>query len=279
MIFFLLFGAVYAGVLEEETFNNIEKYNDEQLVVFYHSSEAASIASVAIVERAAVKLKKEMNDKFHFRKCDGDLAVNQAGFQGADFITGTYIFTSVQTEGIVKYTGKVARKDILSLVRSKYLKVNLADTLAFSNEHEFWERMDSAPEPQPQLVLFCEERNSVCKRARKGFNVFASAYRSQVHAVEADCSGASKAWCTQQNVNKYPSFTLYTSERKVRWKSDSSEHIPSFKEYGSFVLDAVPSLTVREPGRNGKLKKKKKKVRKKSDGVELPQGKFDISED
>lgn len=286
--FWLLLGLLQlsrCSLLVEETFASIEGTNQEQLVVFYRSLDPASKNLLVTMEKTAEKLRYDTTlSELFFRKCDGDLPENKEGFANANFDSDSFIFTSTPVEGIVKYTGPRSPKSIASLVRSKYLRHYPAHVLPFTNEFDFWDRMDLSDKPKNQFVLFTAKGCLKCDRVRRGFNIIATAYRNDIQSVEVVCeSREAKDFCNQQDVTIYPAFVLFTGEEKHRMV-EPEQPIVEFREYNKFLSTHMPSLKLATPGKNGRLKKKRKskidKMResqKKNDGLDL--GTFDISEE
>jgi len=155
---------VSSSLVTEDTFLDIKNSASEQFVIFYHGSDLQAEKHLKIFKKAAKKVIKE-RPGFRFRKCDGDLPINKKEFEEATFHSGSFFFTSTPFDGIEKYVLDVSVKSMVNYIRYKYMKYNEDDVLHFTDEDDFFERMDLSENPKPIFVKFYEQWCQHCKKS------------------------------------------------------------------------------------------------------------------
>jgi len=240
----LLSVALAAPLVREETFANIKNVQSDQFVVFYRSSDANSVDILSNVKKAAKKLKTEMPD-FKFYKCDGDRAANAADFKEAGFNSGTYLFSQISPEGIVKYTLDSDAKTLYRYIKTKYALADEDDVKEFTDEDTFWDLMDG--NERPVFVKFYEKWCAHCQRLKKTYTQAATFFKNRVDFVEVECSknADSTAFCTKHEVKGYPVLMLFTGEKKIKFEEEN-RNIISFERF--FEKHAFLSLSSAQAG-------------------------------
>jgi thiol-disulfide isomerase/thioredoxin len=225
-----------ADLVVEDTFENIKNTPQEQMVLFYRSSEPESADVIKILKKVAKTIKKE-KPRFGFKKCDGDLEVNHKDFKEAAFHKGTFIFTSTPSEGIVKYTGPVDAKSLAAHIRHKYLTYDAEDMLKFRDEDAFYERLDAQDPPKPIFVKFYEQWCEHCKRIKEPFAIAATHFKDRVDFMEVECSKDedTTSFCTKNEVRSYPVLMLFTGEDKVQFKEEMRSIITFEKFFNEHI--------------------------------------------
>jgi len=206
-----------------------------QFVVFYYGSHKDSSEVLDAANQAAERVAKEVPN-VQFRKCNGDLPVNQAAFQRYGFTAATYVFTTSPDEGIVKHVGTKSTKSFVNLIRSKSFPVNASDLVLFRDEEDFWELMDLEDSPRPVLALFRDDMCNACTRMRPGFNTLGSAYKNSLITVEVNCDAPqSKGFCNRQDGKSFPKLVLFTGEERKIVQIPEGLDVPSFSMYSRIL--------------------------------------------
>ncbi len=112
-----------SDVFELVSFESIKDLNDENMAVFFRSSEHDSLHLLATCERAA-RVLAERIPRMRFYKVDGDDSANVGQFQAAQFHAGAvYVWTTTpwtKTQRIEVSNADLTAEILVRHVLSKY---------------------------------------------------------------------------------------------------------------------------------------------------------------
>jgi len=218
------------SVVKELSFGEIEGAQGDSLVLFYRASHTTASTYSQTLEKVAKQLSTKYPD-FNYRKCNGDLPVNQQSFEKAGFGNEPFWFTKTEAAGIEKYIGPSDVTAIVEHIEHKYLPFNEADVWSFTNEKEFQAKQEAS---KFTFVKFYEDWCAHCQKLKATFNRAATFFKDQVDFVEVRCSSNdnTRAFCQKHKVSGYPVLILFEGDETFRYENERN-----IKSFGAFFKD------------------------------------------
>ena len=90
---------------------------------------------------------------------------------------------------------------------------------SFSNEFDFFDRMDLVANPLPIFVKFYVDSCTHCKSFKAPFQRFASFFSGKVDFFEVNCD-EQKEFCAKSNAHSYPTLVLFTGEKRILFEEN-----------------------------------------------------------
>lgn len=151
---------------------------------------------------------------YKYKTIDGSHADNAKDFADAKFTEpGVWLFTATSAEGIQRYGGSMKAESIVDHIKLMNAPSNEHDLNIWVSEEHFQKTQMETYEGRPAFIKCFEQWCGHCKHLKKPFAQAATYFKGSVELWEVECSKteASKAFCSKNGVQGYPTLLYFNS--------------------------------------------------------------------